>query len=67
MRCMTSDSDRFGGIDRNVDVVARQHPANDVDAHFGASLTDDLADDLAHRTLQNLVAIFCHPHDVNLW
>jgi hypothetical protein len=27
-------------------------------------LYDNLTDPLTHRTLQNLVAIFCDPHDV---
>jgi hypothetical protein len=35
-----------------------------MEAHFGACLYDNLAYPLSHRTLQNLVSIFCDPNDV---
>ncbi len=47
-----------------MDMVARQHTLHDVDTHFFAGLADDLTDTFAHRSLQNLVAVFCDPHDV---
>ena len=31
---------------------------------FSADLHDDFTDPFTHWTLQNLVAIFCDPHDV---
>ena len=36
----------------------------DMDPHFCSSLHDNFPDPFTHRTLQNLVAIFCDPHDV---
>lgn len=47
-----------------MDVVACQNTLHDVHAHLFAALYDDLADPVAHRPLQNLVAIFCGPNDV---
>jgi len=65
MRCMTLDSDSFGGINKNICShvlgpanLARYGP------HFCASLYDNFPDPLTHRTLQNLVAIFLDQHDV---
>ena len=45
-------------------MIARQDPFDDMDAQFVARLDDNLADAAPHRTLQNLVAVFCCPHDV---
>ena len=41
-----------------------EHAFHNVHAEFVACLHDDLADAVSHRTLQNLIAIFCRPHDV---
>jgi hypothetical protein len=45
-------------------MVAAQHAFHDMDAHFCTSLHDNLTYPLPHWTLQNLVTIFCDPHDV---
>jgi len=45
-------------------MVTRQHTPYNMDAHFIACLPDDFAHTLAHRALQNLVAIFRHSHDM---
>jgi len=45
-------------------MVARQDPFDDMNAQFVARLDDKLANAGPHRTLQNLVAVFCCPHDV---
>ena len=45
-------------------MVTSQYAAHNVDAQFVASLPDDFPDPFAHRTLQNLVAVFCDPHDM---
>nr|MBC6964607.1 hypothetical protein [Roseobacter litoralis] len=45
-------------------MVATQHAFHNMDAHFSTGLHDNLSDTLPHRPLQNLVAIFCGPHDV---
>ena len=45
-------------------VIPSQHAFHDMDAQFGASLHDNLAYPLSHKTLQNLVSIFSDPHDV---
>lgn len=47
-----------------MDMVTRQDTLQDVHAHFFARLHDDLTNTIAHGPLQNLVAIFCGPHDV---
>ena len=48
----------------HMDMVARQDPFDDMDAQFVARLADNLANASPHRTLQNLIAVFCCPHDV---
>ena len=45
-------------------MVAAQYAFHDMDANFCTSLHDNLTYPLPHRTLQNLVSIFCDPHDV---
>ena len=45
-------------------MVSAQHTLHDMAPHFCASLYDNLTDPLTYRTLQNLVAVFCDPHDV---
>ena len=40
----------------HVDVIARQHAADDGHAEFLADLPDDVADTLAQGAVQNLVA-----------
>ena len=45
-------------------MVSAQHTLHNMDSHFCASLHDNLTDPFTHRTLQNLVPIFCDPHDV---
>ncbi len=45
-------------------MVARQHTTHDMDAHFSAGLPNDFPDPLAHWALQNLVAVFRDPHDM---
>ena len=47
-----------------MDVIAGQNAFYDMNAHLGASLANDLANTLAHGTLQNLVTVFCRPDDV---
>jgi hypothetical protein len=38
-------------------MVARQHPAHDMDAHLVAGPADDLAQTLAHRPLHDLLSL----------
>jgi len=66
MRCITSESDSFGGIDRqeHVDMIARQNAFQDMGTQFVASLDDDFTDPLAHCAVQNLVAVLRSPHDM---
>ena len=45
-------------------MVSRQHTARDVNAHFVASLPDDLPDPFTHRTLKNRVAVLRDPYGV---
>ena len=45
-------------------MVATQHAFHNVDVHFSTGLHDNLSDALPHRPFQNLVTIFCGPHDV---
>ena len=48
----------------HVDVVARQHPAQDVDPVLGADLAADVTHPQAQRPLQHLVAVLGRPHDM---
>lgn len=45
-------------------VVTRQNTFDNMHTHFVAGLDDDFTDPLTHGSVQNLVAIFRDPHDV---
>lgn len=49
---------------KHMDMVASRHAFHSMNAHFGAGLHTNLAYPLPHRTLQNLVPIYCGPHDM---
>lgn len=48
----------------HVDMIARQHATDDFDAILLTDLTANVAHPQLDVTLQNLVPIFCRPHQV---
>lgn len=48
----------------HVDVIARQHSAQDVDLVLPADLTENVADTQAQRPGQDLVAVLSRPDDM---
>lgn len=65
MRCITVDSARCGGIDRNMWTwLVREHALYDVDAHLRAGLPDDLPQPLSHFAAQHIVSVLRHPNVV---
>ena len=47
-----------------MDVVLRQHSANNMDIQFIASLADDCSQAFAQRSVQDLVSVLGRPHEV---
>src|SRR5437588_5016612 len=59
-----ADGDVGRHRDEHVDVIARQHPLDDLNAHFTTDLPDDVPHPLPQFPLQYLVAILGDPHDM---
>src|SRR5579862_1348309 len=51
-------------LDEQMHMIARQRATDDVHAHLGANLPDNVADPDAYITDQNLVPIFRRPNDM---
>ena len=59
-----ADPDVGQNFDEHVDMIPRQHPADDGHAHLGANLPDDVAHPRADLPVQHLVAILGRPGDM---
>lgn len=45
-------------------MIARKNAFHDMNTHLVAGLANDFTNTFAHRSLQNLVAVFRDPNDV---
>jgi len=64
MRCMTSDSDNFGGMDRNMWTWSRANTPRTMWTPTALQVSDeDLPDTFAHGPFQDPVSVFCDPND----